>query len=56
MRETLERRKSEKLIVLQCEQCGHHEQTLTYELKACPVCEGVMSEAPELEDEDEERR
>jgi rubrerythrin len=53
MRETLERRKSEDLIVLECDQCGHREQVWGVESKACPICGGPMYEAPEFDDEDE---
>ncbi|MBI3950897.1 MAG: hypothetical protein HY314_10645 [Acidobacteria bacterium] len=56
MRKILDRRKSEELIALQCEQCGHHELALEAELRACPICGWPMTEIPEYEDEEEERR
>jgi len=56
MRETMERRKGEEAVVLECDQCGHREQVWRVETKVCPICQGTMVEAPEFPDEEEERR
>jgi Zn finger protein HypA/HybF involved in hydrogenase expression len=54
MRETFEREKADTTIVLECEYCGHREQTRELVKKRCPICRGLMFEASDLDMDDEE--
>jgi len=56
MSKEIERCKTEEIVVLECERCGHREHAWEAEMKACPICGGPLCEAPEFEFEDEERR